>query len=190
METYPPARSSEEEQMLSAIGAQMRAQEQIVVQILNLKVEDRRRRALEYLRDQVIPRQLQILQTRAKIALWSQQQLDESGRHQLGYFDQVRKKLKDFLVLALAAGIVLASGSLAYMMRLERQARHGYHELARSRGELQQLSARLLDAQEEERRSISRELRRGGAPLGMLWWMPDGLAPCSAQPGGRAGTRG
>jgi signal transduction histidine kinase len=54
-------------------------------------------------------------------------------------------------------------------MRLERQARLGYHELARSRGELQQLSARLLDAQEEERRSISRELHdQVGQSLGML----------------------
>jgi signal transduction histidine kinase len=169
MERYPPARSPEEQQLLSAIGAQMRAQEEIVVQILALKLEERRRRALEYLRDQVIPRQLQILKTRAQIALWSQQQLEESGKHQLEYFDQVRQKLKEFLMLALAAGIVLASGSLAYMLRLERQARQGYHALARSRAELQQLSARLLDAQEEERRSISRELHdQVGQSLGML----------------------
>jgi signal transduction histidine kinase len=169
METYPPARSFEEQQMLSSIGAQIRAQEEIVVQILNLNVEDRHRRALAYLRDEVIPRQVQILQTRAQIALWSQQQFDETGKRQLEYFDQVRQKLKQFLVLALAAGIVLATGSLAYMLRLERQARHGYREVARSRGELQQLSARLVDAQEEERRSISRELHdQVGQSLGML----------------------
>lgn len=169
MEKYPVARSFEEQQMLSSLGAQMRAQEQIVVQILALNKEDRRRQALAYIRDEVIPRQLQILQTRAQIALWNQQQLDQNGKHQLEYFDLVRQKLREFLVLALAAGILLASGSLAYMMRLERQARHGYREVARSRGELQELSARLLDAQEEERRSISRELHdEVGQSLGML----------------------
>jgi signal transduction histidine kinase len=169
LDKYPMIRSFEEEQLLNSLGAQMRAQEQIVMKIMALNAEDRRRKALEYMRDEVIPRQLQILQTRAKIALWNQQQLDESGKHQLEYFDLVRQKLKQFLVLALAAGILLASGSLAYMMRLERQARHGYREVARSRGELQQLSARLLDAQEEERRSISRELHdEVGQSLGML----------------------
>src|SRR5689334_15783049 len=169
MERYPPGRSLEEQQLLAALGAQMREQEQIVVQITALPVEDRRRRALAYMRDEVIPKQLQILQTRAKVAFWNQQQLEENGRRQLEYFDQVRQKLRQFLVLALATGMVLASGSLAYMMRLERQARLGYREVARSREELQQLSARLLDAQEEERRSISRELHdQVGQSLGML----------------------
>jgi signal transduction histidine kinase len=169
MERYPVARSFEEQQLLAALGAQMRDQEQIVVHILAMPVEDRRRRALAYMRDEVIPKQLEILQTRARIAFWNQQQLEESGRRQLEYFDQVRQKLRQFLMLALATGLVLASGSLAYMMRLERQARLGYREVARSRQELQRLSARLLDAQEAERRSISRELHdEVGQSLGML----------------------
>jgi signal transduction histidine kinase len=169
MQSYPVARSFEEQQLLAALGAQMRAQEEIVVQIMRLPVQDRRRKALVYMRDEVIPRQMQILQTRAKVAFWNQQQQEENGRRQLEYFEQVRQKLREFLVLALATGIVLAAGSLVYMMRLERQARLGYREVARSREELQQLSARLLDAQEEERRSISRELHdQVGQSLGML----------------------
>ena len=40
---------------------------------------------------------------------------------------------------------------------LERQTRNRYTELAQSRHELERLSSRLVDAQEEERRSISRE---------------------------------
>jgi signal transduction histidine kinase len=169
MQSYPVARSWEEQQLLAALGAQMREQEQIVVQITRMPVQDRRRRALAYMRDEVIPKQLQILQTRAKVAFWNQQQMEENGKRQLEYFDQVRQKLRRFLMLALATGIVLATGSLLYMMRLERQARLGYREVARSREELQQLSARLLDAQEEERRSISRELHdQVGQSLGML----------------------
>jgi signal transduction histidine kinase len=169
MQEYPVARSLEEQQLLAALGAQLRAQEQIVVQITAMPVQDRRRRALAYMRDEVIPKQLQLLQTRAKVAFWNQQQLEETGRRQLEYFDQVRQKLRQFLVLALATGMVLAAGSLAYMTRLERQARRGFREVARSREELQLLSARLLDAQEDERRSISRELHdQVGQSLGML----------------------
>ena len=42
MQSYPVARSLEEQQLLAALGAQMRAQEEIVVQIMRLPVEDRR----------------------------------------------------------------------------------------------------------------------------------------------------
>ena len=56
------------------------------------------------------------------------------------------------------SGLLLAAASMVYIVRLERQTRGRYYELARSRYELQLLSSRLVDAQETERRSISREL--------------------------------
>ena len=69
----------------------------------------------------------------------------------------------------LTSGLVLAIGSALYILRLERQARVRYPELSLHRSELQQLSARLVDAQETERRSISRELHdEVGQALGLL----------------------
>jgi signal transduction histidine kinase len=59
--------------------------------------------------------------------------------------------------------------SIVYILGQDREARHRYGELVESRTQLSDLSARLLEAQEEERRSISRELHdEVGQSLGAL----------------------
>jgi signal transduction histidine kinase len=47
---------------------------------------------------------------------------------------------------------------LLYIIRIEGQNSSRYQEVLKARGALEQLSARLVDAQETERRTISREL--------------------------------
>ena len=73
------------------------------------------------------------------------------------------------LAIGFGSGFLLVLAGTAYIVRLERQTQGRYTELAQSRRELQQLSARLVDAQETERRSISRELHDEiGQALGAL----------------------
>ncbi len=62
------------------------------------------------------------------------------------------------LVAALALGLGLASFSTHKILRLEDQSRLRYEEAAEARGQLKDLSARLVQAQETERRALSREL--------------------------------
>jgi signal transduction histidine kinase len=63
----------------------------------------------------------------------------------------------------------LSLASVLYLLRLGEEAQRRYQELARSRTELEALSAQLVDAQESERRSISRELHdEVGQSLGAL----------------------
>jgi signal transduction histidine kinase len=73
-------------------------------------------------------------------------------------FEHLGGRLRTVLSLALAAALVLAIGCLVYIFRIERQNRRRYDEILKGRKELEQLSARLVDAQESERRAISREL--------------------------------
>lgn len=73
-------------------------------------------------------------------------------------FEQLSGRLRTVLSLALAAALVLALGCLIYISRIERQNRRRYEEILHGRKEMEQLSARLVDAQETERRAISREL--------------------------------
>jgi signal transduction histidine kinase len=60
--------------------------------------------------------------------------------------------------LCLGCGLAVAYASLAYSERLARERRRQFQQAEESRLELERLSARLVEIQEEERRRISREL--------------------------------
>jgi signal transduction histidine kinase len=66
-------------------------------------------------------------------------------------FEDLGRRLSLVLVIALCFAVLLAAGCIVYIFRIERQNSRRYQEIAR-------LSARLVAAQETERRSISREL--------------------------------
>ena len=73
-------------------------------------------------------------------------------------FERAGTRLRTVLALALGSALLLAAGCLVYILRIERQNRRRYEEILKGRKALEQLSARLRDAQETERRAISREL--------------------------------
>jgi len=73
-------------------------------------------------------------------------------------FESLRLRLMWMLGATLGVGLVLAIFTIRRTLRLEIELQKRYQEGERARGELQELSARLLSAQEEERRAISREL--------------------------------
>jgi signal transduction histidine kinase len=75
-----------------------------------------------------------------------------------GTFDQMRSRLLFVLAACVALGILLAAFTLRRTLRLEAEIEARYGESLRARQEAQDLSARLLSAQEHERRAISREL--------------------------------
>ena len=110
-----------------------------------------------------------VLQCAQQVGLWTGRRAQEDDLALLGQFGQLQSGLSRALLLAFGSGLLLVAASMVYIVRLERQTRGRYQELARSRHELQQLSSRLVDAQETERRSISRELHdEVGQSLGAL----------------------
>jgi signal transduction histidine kinase len=73
-------------------------------------------------------------------------------------FEDLGRRLSLVLWIALCFAILLATACIFYIFRIERQNRRRYQEIVDGRKALEQLSARLVAAQETERRSISREL--------------------------------
>jgi signal transduction histidine kinase len=166
---YPGDRQPEEQALLEALEQLFAEQQRILNPILLWSREQRRREALRLLNEEVLPGRLRILDTSEKIALWNRQQLSEADRELFTRFADLQEKQARLLITALAAGLLLSIGSILYVMHLERQGQLRYLELAKSRSELEDLSARLVDVQETERRRISRELHdEVGQSLGAL----------------------
>lgn len=113
--------------------------------------------------------ELQLLRQSDDLRAWNDRELRLTDQTMLAQFAKLQTTLTQSIVLSLASGFFLIAASMFYILRLEGQMRGRYAELSRSRGELAQLSARLVDAQETERRNISRELHdEVGQTLGAL----------------------
>ncbi len=111
-----------------------------------------------FLRDEVFPRRTAMLHIADQIAHINESQLT-SGKEKVGRtFAEFRRRLVITIGLTIGVGLLLAAFSMSKILRLEAETAARYQEIATARAELKRLSARLVEAQENERRSISREL--------------------------------
>lgn len=131
--------------------------------------ESRRRRNSAMVAEDSEPLGALLLQWSRNAGAWNTQRVESDDAAMLLDFGKLDSTLLKSFLIALASALALVIASMIYILRLERQTNLRYLELARSRHELQRLSSRLVDAQESERRSISRELHDEiGQSLGAL----------------------
>ena len=118
----------------------------------------RREHGYAFLRDEVFPRRTAMLQIADQIAGINESQLNAGRERVVRTFSQFRQRLVITMGLTIGVGLLLAAFSMSKILRLEAETTARYQEIVTAREELKQLSARLVQAQEDERRSISREL--------------------------------
>jgi signal transduction histidine kinase len=165
---YPSARDSEEDALLKGMRGVF-SQQRTYVTILEARPEQRRRQDENMLAEHLVPVQKQILEWSGKLQAWNGERLQQADRGLVTEFANLQGSLSRVLAIGFGSGLLLVLGSMGYIVRLDRQTRARYVELARSRHALEQLSARLVDVQETERRAISRELHdEVGQALGAL----------------------
>ena len=190
IQRYPGERDPEESALLRGIEDVFSRQRTLYIAVLEAKPAERRRQAKTMVAERLAPAQQQILDWLAKLRTWNEERFHSADRALMAQFAEVQNGLARALAIACGSGLLLVLGSLAYIVRLERQTRDRYVELARSRHDFAELSARLVDAQETERRAISRELHdEVGQALGALLvdigrlssTLPDGEPALKAQ---------
>ena len=169
LDRYPSNRQPEEAAFLKAILDQFVRHRDLYASILVLSPQALHGREQSLINDRIVSLRSQFLESSGQLQAWNNQQFRRTDETLLAQFGRLQSSLTESLSIALGAGLLLAMASMAYIVRLERQTRGRYRELARSRYELERLSSRLVDVQEAERRSISRELHdEVGQSLGAL----------------------
>jgi signal transduction histidine kinase len=115
-------------------------------------------RQFDFLQREIVPRRGDLYNALLSMQAADQQRLQESERE----FTNARRSAASRLVLILGLCVLLAMAvaraSLLHAENLEQKAETHFREVELARSELQQLSARLLEIEEEDRRNLSREL--------------------------------
>jgi signal transduction histidine kinase len=158
LETYNRQAGAAQLQDFAALRGQLDRYWGILAPIFQWDAEMRRRSGYAFLRDEVFPRRQNMLSMADRIAALNEQQLTEGNGEVVSLLLRFRTRLLGTLIAALLLGFALALFSTRRILALEDQARLRYREAADARGQLEDLSARLVQAQETERRALSREL--------------------------------
>ena len=120
--------------------------------------EQRRIQGKAFMRNDVLLRRRTMIDLAGKVAGVNRRQLKTGDAQVQQLFVKFRRELVALFALTLSVGMVLAALTIQRTLKLEQEAQRRYGEAEQARREAQDLSAKLVDAQEEERRSVAREL--------------------------------
>src|SRR5262249_55278431 len=120
--------------------------------------EERTRLGSAFYLDKQVPRRMAMLQIADRIAGVNKDGLNRSEERLALSSEGLRRSLVITFSITLVGGLVLALLTIMHTLRLERELRQRLDENARAKADLQELSSRLLRAQEDERRVLAREL--------------------------------
>lgn len=158
LEFYGRQTTPTEVQHYSALRAELLGYWGILTPIFHWNPAERRRSGYAFLRDEVFPRRQNMLAIADRIAMINEQQLTLGNNQVVALLLGFQTRELVTLVAALVLGLGMAFFSTRRILKLENQARLRYEEVADARSQLKDLSARLVQAQETERRALSREL--------------------------------
>jgi signal transduction histidine kinase len=126
--------------------------------ISRIPAENRLARGSEYLTNQVRQHRAELIRMVDQVDAISARQMAASDARMNETFGRLRRRLLLIVALAVSMGLLLAGFTIWRTLRLEQELERRYREVLHAQQELTELSARLVSAQEEERRNISREL--------------------------------
>ena len=148
----------EEREAFQRFTAQLHRYFESLSPALHWNPAERREFGYAFVRESLLPQRTDIVQLTDQLSSLNQKQLEAGDRQVKTLFESFERLLVVFLILSLCSGSVVAGISFQRLLRSEKLSSMRLREVLRARGDLRDLSARLLQIQESERRAIAREL--------------------------------
>ena len=155
---YADLMNAEERAPLDGLRRSLDEYWRVLDPVFQWSPDQRRQGGFQFLRDEVFPRRLAMLGLADQIQSVNERQMDAGNLRVAALFSEFRARLGVTLTITLILGALLAIFASRRILDLEGQASSRYAEILEARGQLKNLSARLVETQEEERRVLSREL--------------------------------
>jgi signal transduction histidine kinase len=158
LDTYARQLDTAEGEPFGALQAEIDDYWKVLQTTFQWTPDERERLRYTFFYEQLVPRRTTMLQIADAIAGINERGLNRA-EDQLGRSaGNLRQSLLATFGIACLGGLGLALATIALTLRLERELESRFEESAQARSDLQQLSAKLVRAQEDERRSLAREL--------------------------------
>jgi signal transduction histidine kinase len=151
LDRYVKLQDPDEQDAVQALRGEIDAYWQVLQTTFNWNKEERDELRYSFFYEQLVPRRTTMLQIADQIGTINHRGLARAEEHFANSEGRLRWSLMATFSVALLGGVILALMTGTLTVRLERQ-------LEKRGQDLQELSARLVRTQEEERRMLAREL--------------------------------
>ncbi len=158
LETYGKSIEPEEATAFASLRAEIAAYWNVLSRTFSWTDAEREKYRYEFFYSELIPRRTAMLQIADRVGQLNERGLQRGDQQLAGLFERLRLGLIGMIVLTLIGGLALAIYSSVLILRLQNEVRSRLEENIEAKNSLRELSAKLVRAQEDERRTISREL--------------------------------
>jgi hypothetical protein len=129
LNSYPSQRGQEEREFLESVQNLIAAQQETLNTAMKEDRQYEPERISRLLYQEALPRNRQLIAATERVELWNHSRMDAGSAAAIQTFAGLERHLTRLLVLMLSSGLLLSIGSIAYILKQDREARVRYAEL-------------------------------------------------------------